>query len=73
MCGMDLIPLDDEPSGPRELKMSAEAMALAEIRVEPVRRRYVAKLVRMVGKVDYDETRLGYISQIQLRPDPLEP
>ena len=62
VCGMDLIPLDDEPSGPRELKMSAEAMALADIRVEPVRRRYVTKLVRMVGKVDYDETRLSDIT-----------
>lgn len=62
VCGMDLIPLDDDPSGPRELKMSAAAMALAEIQVEPVRRQHVSKLVRMVGKVDHDETRMAEIT-----------
>ncbi|OHB67177.1 MAG: hypothetical protein A2V70_15825 [Planctomycetes bacterium RBG_13_63_9] len=61
ICFMDLIPLtgasgDDE--NPRQLTMSAAAQALAEIETVPVRRQYVSKPVRMVGKVDYDETRL---------------
>jgi len=66
ICWMDLIPVssgdmgDDE--GPRELKMSAKAIKLAEIEVALVERRVVTNEVRMVGKVDYDETRLGYIT-----------
>lgn len=59
ICFMDLVPLEAESAGgPRQLKMSKEAMALAGIRTERVGRRYVANQVRMVGKVDYDETRL---------------
>ena len=62
ICGMDLIPRVGEPSGPRELRMSPAAMALAEIQVEPVKRKYVSKIIRMVGKVDYDETRMADIT-----------
>jgi Cu(I)/Ag(I) efflux system membrane fusion protein len=61
ICFMDLIPLAKDSRserGPRELKMSREAMALADVQTERVKRQYVANLVRMVGKVDYDETRL---------------
>ena len=62
VCGMELIPLDNDPAGPRELKMSRAAMALAEIQVEPVRRKYVSRPVRMVGRVVHDETRMAEIS-----------
>ncbi len=64
ICFMDLIPLqeDDVDLGPRQLRMSKEAVALAEIQTTPVRRQYVARPVRMVGKVDYDETRLATIT-----------
>ncbi|MGD2088070.1 MAG: efflux RND transporter periplasmic adaptor subunit [Candidatus Aminicenantes bacterium] len=64
ICGMDLIPVstEEEEVGPRELKLSPTAIKLAEIRTKPVERRYVSTEVRMVGKVEYDETRLGYIS-----------
>ena len=61
ICFMDLIPLTGEEGdegNPRRLRMSRAAMALAEIETVPVRRQYVTKPVRMVGKVDYDETRL---------------
>ncbi len=66
LCGMDLIPvlsgdMDDEGS-PRELTMSKKAIKLAEIEVAPVERKVVTTEVRMVGKVDYDETRLAYIT-----------
>ena len=64
LCGMDLIPLkkgggDD---GPRTLVMSPASMALAEIETRPAERKYVTHTVRMVGKVQFDETRLSYIT-----------
>ena len=64
ICGMDLIPVGDggDDSGPRELKLQPGAVTLAEIETEPVRRRDVARDVRMVGEGDYDETRLNYIT-----------
>ena len=65
ICFMDLIPREDDDAGltgPRQLRMSEAAMALADIQTTPVRRQYAAKLVRMVGKVDYDETRLASIT-----------
>ena len=66
ICGMDLIPVtsesgDDELS-PRQLKLSSTAAKLAGIQVAPVERRFVAKEIRIVGKVEYDESRIGYIS-----------
>ncbi len=65
ICFMDLIPLEQdtgEDLGPRQLRMSATAAALAEIETTPVVRRYATGEVRMVGKVDYDETRLADIT-----------
>jgi len=66
LCGMDLIPVssgdEDEDKGPRELKLSARAIKLAEIAVAPVERKFVTAEVRMVGKVDYNEQRVGYIT-----------
>lgn len=66
ICGMDLIPVASgglsEDESPRELKMSAKAMKLAEIEVATVARKKVTARIRMDGKVDYDETRLGYIT-----------
>lgn len=67
ICGMDLIPVTGEQSagsslGPRELALSPAAMKLAEVETVPVERKFVSKPVRMVGKVEYDETRLAYIT-----------
>ncbi|MDH3716651.1 MAG: efflux RND transporter periplasmic adaptor subunit [Planctomycetota bacterium] len=65
ICFMDLIPLDDDQaadSGPRELQMTAAAAALADIQTTPVQRRFVTHQIRMVGKVDFDETRLANIT-----------
>ncbi len=65
ICGMDLIPAssaEKEESGPRELKMTEAAKALAEIQTAPVRREFAEHELRMVGKVEYDETRLKYIT-----------
>ncbi|MHC5021497.1 MAG: efflux RND transporter periplasmic adaptor subunit [Planctomycetota bacterium] len=52
ICAMDLIPL----------QLSAAAKALAEIETATVRRRFATKTVRMVGKVEYDETRVRSIA-----------
>lgn len=65
ICGMDLIPQaqgGDDSRGPRALQLSPAAVALAEIETSPVARRSVSRRVRMVGKVDYDETRLKFIT-----------
>jgi len=67
ICGMDLIPatsgeVSGAAVGPRELRLSPEAIALANIEVAPVERKAVAAEIRMVGKIDYDETRLAYIT-----------
>lgn len=64
ICGMDLIPLaqGEDSGGTRTLQLSPAAVALAEIETSPVARRSVSRRVRMVGKVDYDETRLKFIT-----------
>ncbi len=65
ICFMDLIPLDsgsDDEGGPRELTVSETSKALMEIETAPVERRFVTADVRMVGKVDYDETRVSHIT-----------
>ena len=65
ICFMDLIPLEEEAAdddNPRRLTMSKAAEALADVQTVPVRRQYVIKPVRMVGKVDYDETRMADIT-----------
>ena len=65
ICLMDLIPLTESPAGsghPRELKMTPSAMALADIQTAPVRRQFVTHTLRMVGRVDYDETKVATIT-----------
>jgi len=65
ICFMDLIPLNsgsDDEGGPRELSVSENSARLMEIETAPVERRFVTAEVRMVGKIDYDETRVHYIT-----------
>ena len=65
ICSMALIPLEsgtDDEAGPRELSVSERSAKLMDIETVPVERRFVTADVRMVGKVDYDETRVSYIS-----------
>lgn len=69
ICGMDMVAVeqdeddgaDDGQRGPR-LTLSPTAQKLAEIRVAPVERKFVTADIHMVGKVDFDETRLGYLT-----------
>ncbi len=65
VCGMDLISVESGGSGeagPRQLELSERARALAEIEVAAVRRQGLDTDVRLTGKVDYDETRVGHIT-----------
>jgi len=65
ICNMDLIPLDTgDGAGLSEgqLSVSENAAQLMNVETAPVERRFVSTSVRMVGKVDYDETRLSYIT-----------
>ena len=65
ICFMDLIPAAiarEDESDPRELAISERAAKLMQIETVPVERRFVEAEVRLVGKVDYDETRVSYIT-----------
>jgi len=66
---MDLIPVKrDSTSGEMEavslrtITITPQARKLAEVMVHPVERRLVDVETRMLGKVQYDETRLGDIT-----------
>jgi len=64
ICFMDLIPMETEDTGdsPYELKMSPTAMKLAEIATARVYRSDAKTEIRLSGKVEYDERRLGKIT-----------
>jgi len=63
LCGMDLIPVESSSAAPAPmLSVAAEAAALMNVETVPVREKPVETEVEMVGKVAYDETRLGHIT-----------
>lgn len=64
ICFMDLIPVSNDggEGGERALVMSQAAVRLAGVQTTPVVRRYPTAEVRLVGRVDFDETRLATIS-----------
>ena len=62
ICGMDLVPVKNSPAGMRTVAISSDARELLKIETVPVARRYVTAKVRMVGKIEYDETRLSHIT-----------
>ena len=62
ICGMDLVPVKKSASGVRTISISPDVMKLMNVQTVPVTHRYVTADVRMVGKVDYDETRLAHIT-----------
>lgn len=65
-CGMKLVLVTSlgaqGPAGERRLTVSPAARELMRIETTPVERRFPTAEVRMVGKVEYDETKLGYIT-----------
>jgi Cu(I)/Ag(I) efflux system membrane fusion protein len=64
ICDMDLIPITAEEGdiGERQITFSQEALKLMEVQTTPVERKFVEAEIRMVGKVDYDETRVKNIT-----------
>jgi len=66
ICAMDLIPVesgtDDAGLSETSMQLSDYAAALADIEVHPVERKFVTKEVELFGEVDYDETRIAYIT-----------
>jgi Cu(I)/Ag(I) efflux system membrane fusion protein len=64
ICFMDLIPvsLTGGDIGERQISLSQEAIKLMEIETSAVERKFVAAEIRMVGKIDYDESRVKYIT-----------
>lgn len=61
ICGMDLVKKGAATSEYR-MEMSDAQRKLAEIQTAAVERRFVSKEIRLVGKVTFDETRMGDIS-----------
>ncbi len=64
ICGMTLIPAGNDDGGvdDRSIKLSETARKLASVQVTPVQRHVITREVRMVGLVEYDETRLRNIN-----------
>ena len=66
ICFMDLVPVYETSRGGQSeklrLTLSETARELAEIETTAVEYRPLSAIVRMVGKVEYDESRLAYVS-----------
>lgn len=67
VCGMDMVPVEEADDGSMDAKttsvtLSLRARMLAGVQTAPADRRFVASEIKMFGKIDYDETRVGSIS-----------
>ena len=66
ICAMDLVPLREKGATgdgtERRYVTTESAKALMNIQTHPVERRFVTAEIHLVGKIDYDETQLGYIT-----------
>ncbi len=71
ICFMSLVPVPDANrvgnnssavNIDRAVMLSESAMALIKVQTVPVIRRAIQHRVAMVGKIEYDETRLAYIT-----------
>ncbi len=74
-CGMELVPVfaGDEGSG-QGIKIDPMVVQNIGVKVEPVVKRKLTRVIRTVGKVDYDETRvysvntkvMGWVEQLDV-------
>ncbi|MEQ8212197.1 MAG: efflux RND transporter periplasmic adaptor subunit [Lacipirellulaceae bacterium] len=62
ICGMDLVPVKKSVAGVRTISISSDVKKLMNVQTIPVAHRYVTADVRMVGKIEYDQTRLAHIT-----------
>lgn len=61
LCDMELIPVysgQDRFSTSSSMEMSPREIKLAEVQTTPVSRKFVTAEIRMVGRLDYDESRV---------------
>ena len=60
ICGMDLIPAEKsgQSQDPVELKMTQEAVKLAEIQTSRVEKKQATKKIRITGKVQVDQRKI---------------
>ena len=64
-CGMQSIPATAEQTAggdPNRTRLSDAAVKLLDVRTDPVRHMFPQAEIRMVGKIDFDETKLAYIT-----------
>lgn len=64
ICFMDLIPVNrqDIQASERQISFSPEAVKLMDIQTAIVERKFAETQIRMVGKVDYDESKIKHIT-----------
>nr|HID57851.1 efflux RND transporter periplasmic adaptor subunit [Desulfobacterales bacterium] len=75
ICGMELVPIATNMervkhegsevkgvAGMSQITLSRRAMKLAEVEVSPVERKDVSVEIRLFGRIEYDETRIGHIT-----------
>ena len=60
ICGMELIPAEesDADQDPAELKMTEEAIKLADVQTTRVRKKVPQKEIRLTGKINVDQRRI---------------
>lgn len=67
LCFMDLIPVksnssDDKEGSTAGLTLSPRAQKLAEVETALVERKSVSKAIKMIGVVEYDESKIAHIT-----------
>ncbi len=73
-CGMDLVPVYEGESGTKGIKIDPVTVQNMGVRVEDVKIRHLNKIIRTVGKVEYDETKvysintkvMGWVEQLMV-------
>lgn len=61
-CGMDLVPVYEGESDTKGIKIDPVTVQNIGVKTEIVQRRKLNKVIRAVGKVDFDETRVYSIN-----------
>lgn len=62
ICQMELVPIKPSAGGLRTLTIKPSVKQLMKVETRPVERKYVTADIRMVGKIEFDETRLAHIT-----------
>ncbi|OGC06039.1 hypothetical protein A2V82_08240 [candidate division KSB1 bacterium RBG_16_48_16] len=57
-CGMDLVPVYEGESDVQGIKIDPVTVQNIGVKVETAEKRKLSKIIRTVGKVDYDETKV---------------